>query len=481
MLEGLPPILQAAIIEAAPSSDLSALLATLPFWAAFTALKVHAAAAATTAPAVRTWLEGTGLHLSETFAPPPHNPAAAPHVSTLELTGILPHGPSWGAARHAYADGDMAALIRSIYSHRGLEELSLSGVRLGPESAAALRAGLPAMYALRRLEVCNTGANLHDPTLGGVALQQLHLSHVRAGPGACDAGGFAAQLTNMEQLTALSLTSCRLGVAGWREVIAKVSELPYLHTLVLERNRHLREALWEMLLAESMRADDGIDAPATLLRWPSLELLSLSSCSSHTSEGQSSVATVDTIACGSNAGLVAFVQGLTGLTSLTLAQAGLDGEDAAAAVAPLRRLRALKLLGNRINGAGMRALAPRLPHPEHLSSLDLSLNQLGDEGAAALAATAPFLHQLEVCKLCHNGIGDAGAREVFAAVTAVRALRDLRLVMNSITDVVALDLAAALPRLRSLRRVHLHHNAVGRAAQAAVRSSARSVGCDVRF
>lgn len=475
MFEGLPSALQAAILDEAPSSNISALLGILPFWMALSALNAHASTISASVPGVRTWLEGIGLHLSATFGASPGD--GRPCVTALEVTGLAWNAHGTAATRPAYRDRDMAAFLRSICEHDALQELSLNGVRLGAESAAELRRGLPTMHALQRLEVCNAGISVHDcgPALASLAaLESLHLSHIRAGPGISDIGLFAAQVGRMRNLTALSLTSCKVGEDGWREVLSKVAELPHLRTLTLERNRLLADSLWAALVGRGSHQ-----------LWPSLEALSL--CRSR-GISQTAFSSTDSVPTPSSVadpapapGLVAFLQSLTGLTSLSLAQAGMSGEGAAEVIAPLRRLRSLNLMGNRISAAGMRSLAPQLPYLEHLTNLDLSLNQLGDAGAAALAEFAPFLHQLEVCKLCSNDIGDDGARDLFAAVQSTRVLRDLSLVMNAITDAGVAAFVGALPQMRSLECMHLHHNAVGRPAQESAQSVAAVLGCTARF
>lgn len=451
VLTGLPEALQDAIIAASPTANPTRLLSTLPFSLSTAALNIHApsappAAAPTHRPIVRTWIDGTGLHLAAAYAHMHETSAASTsmHVAVLEVTGLL----AQRGRRPPYTDAEMASFIRRVCSHSGLQELSLNGVRLGPEAGADLRRGLPAMHALRRLEVCNAGVSLHD-TVGAIAalpaLDTVRLSHVRA---AADAAlCFAEHIGDMHGLTALALSACKLDATGWRELLSRVAALPCLASLTLERNSldlgGCESASWAVVTPRGRSAQ----------QWRSLRTLSIASmrrgavpaCSSKDSNAVSEtykrsagveVAGEEPGGCG----LVTFVSGLTGLTSLSVTQAAVSGAEAAAFAAPLRQLRSLQLLGNRITAGGMRRLAPVLATLRALTSLDLSLNSLGDAGVCMLAQHVGKLQQLEVCKLCSNEIGDVGADRFFEASLSLPALREVSVMFNSIqqySDAVA--------------------------------------------
>lgn len=457
VLNGLPVDQQAAIIHCAPCADPLHLLSILPFWLSVLALTVHAATFSVTTPEVRTWLDGTGLHLLATYSSRrdgPHHHLTS-QVTVVELTGILAQG---APSRPSYSDGEMADLVWSICRHTPLEEFVLDGVRLGPATAAELRHGLPAMRALRRLEVCCTGASVHGiaaelPHLKELAC--LRLSGVR--PALEEVPRFARYLGSLSALTALTLCKCKVGGGGWQEILQEVAQLPRLHALALEQTA----------------VGGGLAPPAAAAAggalWPQLEVLRLGSVRG----GNGAVEGSD--------GLVSFVRQLTGLTSLSVTQTELCGEAAAAAVAPLRRLRLLKLLGNRVTAAGMAALAPRLGQLEHLTSLDLSLNQLGDGGVRVLADSMRELQQLETCRLCSNEIGDGGVVALLRVATALRCLQSVSLGMNSISDAGAAAIAGLLSSAHTLHLLHLHQNPISEAERSALCSKARDAHCEVLF
>lgn len=448
--------MQTAIICAAPSDNVTALLGVLPFWLSLTALNAHAPAASDeSAPTVRTWIEGTGLHLAATYG---RAGGGCARVVVLEVTALQRPG----ARRSPYHNHDMALFLHSTAQHGGLEELLLEGVRLGPASAAELRRGLPAMHALRRLGLSKTGSCLCDVAPGIAhltALENLHLGHIKARHG--DGGRFAQQLGQMHRLRVLSVTCCNLGEAGWRAVLCEASKLPRLHTLSLDSSQLEMDGVWGRL-AECQNP-----------RWRSLEALGLGNSRGHRNP--------------MSAGVVSFVRGLTGLTCLSLVHAHLTGEEAAEAVAPLPWLRALKLPGNGISESGMMALAPHLARLPHLTSIDLSLNQLGGVGAAVLGQCMPFMRDLQVCKLASNGIGDFGAVRLCECAMSARMLRKVTLVLNGITDKGAAAIGAlaasapAPPAPRSGAHEHESGNALHQFSRDGLRSVKIQQGCRVHF
>jgi uncharacterized protein (TIGR02996 family) len=126
----------------------------------------------------------------------------------------------------------------------------------------------------------------------------------------------------------------------------------------------------------------------------------------------------------------------------------------------LGRLETLDLCGNKLCGAGMKALAG-VTGPGRLTHLNLSANGLEDDDVVALAGS-PLLAQVRTLNLSTNRIGRRGA-EALAQSPYLGRLQFLDLGYNELEDAPLVHWISSRS-LASLRILHLGNNKIGDAA-----------------
>ncbi|RLN93019.1 hypothetical protein BBJ28_00012600 [Nothophytophthora sp. Chile5] len=324
----------------------------------------------------------------------------------------------------AITEADACRLASTIAVNTQLEELYLSGHRLGAEGLQAFADCLATNTTLKHLCV-------GEETLGDAAVQTL-------------CSGLARNAQSGLQVWDLEYKS--LGVAGAAAVGELLATNAALKTLTLSRNQIGDEGL-EQLVA-GLRANDhaalqelhatdvgitgaGLDAFASLLALPNCSLKTLQ-LSFNALEAASS-AFFDALASN------------TTVTKLQLKECKLTDAHVAALGAALKQNKTvteLDLSDNQLTSAACASLAEGLQANRTLKVLRLGNNRCQDAGAVLLAdALASQNTSLVYLELSNNGLSGAGMTPLLDS----KSVKELHLFNNSLGE----GLLELLPALKA--------------------------------